>query len=188
MELILVAVVLISLIVLRFEYRPVSEPMLRFVALVTAAAIVGRLLFAGVPNVQPATALVLLLAACVSPIIGAIAGMLVVVLTSLFLGSGPFVLFQIIAYAAISLFCVFPGMKSRVLLSVYGAMAGFLYGWISNLGFLIFTGFSPEAFVTLLLTGGVFDLLHGVSNAVFIWMLHPIFLRMLHSFDGKSGK
>ncbi|AFS70069.1 MULTISPECIES: ECF transporter S component [Exiguobacterium] len=187
MGLILSAVVAISVLILRFESRPVSEPMLRFVALVTAAAIAGRLVFSGIPNVQPATALVLLVAACVSPVVGTIVGLLVVVLTSLFLGSGPFVLFQIMAYAAICLACLLPGMQLRWMLSLYGLVAGFLYGWISNLGFLIFTDFSREAFWTLLLSGGVFDLMHGVSNLIFIWLLHPIFLRILHSFDGNQG-
>lgn len=187
MELIGAAVLLISLIVLCFEKRPISESMLRFIALVTAAAIVGRLIFASIPNVQPATALILLVAACIGPISGTIVGMLVVVLTSLFLGSGPFVLFQIVAYMVVSLLCVLPGMRTRWVLTIYGLTAGFFYGWISNLGFLIFTDFSREAFWTLLLTGGLFDLVHGVSNAVFIWLLYPIFLRILHSFDGNEG-
>lgn len=187
MELIGAAVLIISAVILYFEKRPMSEAMLRFIALVTAAAIVGRLIFASIPNVQPATALVLLVAACVGPVTGAVVGMLLVVLTSLFLGSGPFVLFQIIAYTVISLFCMLPGMRTRWILTAYGLAAGFFYGWISNLGFLIFTDFSREAFFTLLLTGGFFDLLHGVSNAVFLWLLYPIFLRILHSFDGKQG-
>lgn len=188
MGLIGLAGLFIIFLLIRFEHRDISEPMFRFIALVTAAAIVGRLLFASLPNVQPATALVLLLAVYVSPVVGAVAGLLVVVLTSLFLGSGPFVLFQALAYSGISVLCVLPFLKSRILLSLYGFVAGFLYGWISNIGFLIFTDFSREAFLTLLISGGVFDVLHGLGNAGFIFLLQPIFLRILHSIEQKAGK
>ncbi|WP_214847822.1 ECF transporter S component [Exiguobacterium sp. s193] len=188
MELIGLAGVVIVFLLIWFERREISEPMLRFIALVTAAAIVGRLLFASLPNIQPATALVLLLAVYVSPVVGAISGLLVVVLTSLFLGSGPFVLFQALAYVAISVLCALPVLKIRVLLVLYGFVAGFLYGWISNIGFLVFTDFSREAFLTLLISGGVFDLLHGLGNACFLFVLQPIFLRILHSIGQKAGK
>ncbi|WP_214810765.1 ECF transporter S component [Exiguobacterium sp. s127] len=188
MGLILLACLSILILFIRFERRPLSEAMLRFIALVTAAAIVGRILFSSLPNIQPATALVLLLAAYVSPVVGAVAGLLVVVLSSLFLGSGPFVLFQALAYMAISLVGLVPLLKSKWLLACYGLLAGFLYGWISNLGFLIFTAFSREAFLTLVVTGGVFDLVHGIGNVCFILLLHPTFLRILHSIDRKAGK
>ena len=113
--------------------------------------------------------------------------MLVVVLTSLFLGSGPFVLFQALAYATIASLGFVPFLRYRIVLTGYGFLAGFLYGWVSNLGFLVLTGFSWQAFLTLLVAGGTFDMLHGFSNAIFIWILFPIFLRIMHSFDEKRG-
>ena len=184
---ILATVLIVCLILVMFEKLPMTDQRLRFIAIITAAAIVGRLLFSGLPNIQPATALVLLVAVFVHPIVGAVVGMLVVVLTSLFLGSGPFVLFQALAYAVIASLSFIPILRYRIVLTGYAFFAGFLYGWVSNLGFLVLTDFSWQAFLTLLVTGGTFDLLHGLSNASFVWILFPIFLRIMHSFDEKKG-
>ncbi len=84
---IVATVLIVCLFLVMFERLQMTDQRLRFIAIITAAAIVGRLLFSSLPNVQPATALVLLLAVFIHPIVGAISGMLVVVLTSLFLGS-----------------------------------------------------------------------------------------------------
>ena len=184
---IVTTILIVCLFLIVFEKLPMTDQRLRFIAIITAAAIVGRLLFSSLPNIQPATALILLLAVFVHPIVGAIAGMLVVVLTSLFLGSGPFVLFQALAYAVIASLGFVPFLRYRILLTGYAFFAGFLYGWVSNLGFLVLTDFSWQSFFTLLVTGGTFDLLHGLSSAIFIWILFPIFLRILHSFDEKKG-
>ncbi|WP_290756879.1 MULTISPECIES: ECF transporter S component [unclassified Exiguobacterium] len=184
---IIATVLIVCLFLVMFERLQMTDQRLRFIAIITAAAIVGRLLFSSLPNIQPATAIVLLVAVFVHPIAGAISGMLVVVLTSLFLGSGPFVLFQALAYATIASLGFVPFLRYRIVLTGYGFLAGFLYGWVSNLGFLVLTGFSWQAFLTLLVAGGTFDMLHGFSNAIFIWILFPIFLRIMHSFDEKRG-
>lgn len=184
---IVATILIMGLFLIIFEKLPMTDQRLRFIAIITAAAIVGRLLFSSLPNVQPATALILLVAVFIHPIVGAISGMLVVVLTSLFLGSGPFVLFQALAYAVIASLGFIPLLRYRLVLTGYAFFAGFLYGWVSNLGFLVLTGFSWQAFFTLLVTGGTFDMLHGFSNAIFIWILFPIFLRIMHSFDEKRG-
>ncbi|WP_114571623.1 ECF transporter S component [Exiguobacterium flavidum] len=180
--------ILLAFIVL-FERERLSETDLRFLALIIALAIAGRILFAGIPNVQPATALLLLLSAYRGPLQGSVAGAFVAVLSSFFLGTGTFVIFQAFAFAFVCLgVSLIPWKRRRFPLALYGLAAGYLYGWVSNIGFLALTGFSVGGFISLLVTGVFFDTLHGLSNLFFIYALHPIFLRIMRSADSIEGK
>jgi len=175
-------------ILLLFERERMSETDLRFLALIIALAIAGRILFAGIPNVQPATALLLLLSAYRGPLQGSIAGAFVAVLSSFFLGTGTFVIFQAFAFAFVCLgVSLIPWKRRRLPLAIYGLASGYLYGWISNIGFLALTGFSVGGFFSLLVTGVFFDTLHGLSNLFFIYALHPIFLRIMRTADTIEG-
>ncbi|WP_214803113.1 ECF transporter S component [Exiguobacterium sp. ERU656] len=191
MILLIVALISILVIIIVFEKISISEVHLQFIAIMIAIAIVGRILLSNIPNVQPATAIVILLSIYLNPFIGTMSGAIIIIITSMFLGSGPFIVFQVYAYMIVSFFCALSCLffkdPSKIYISSIALLSGFIYGWVSNLGFMIFTDFNIQAFLALILTGGLFDLIHGINNFLFIWLFHSVFVSILSNINSVQG-
>ncbi|MFC4683065.1 hypothetical protein [Exiguobacterium sp. s149] len=141
-------------------------------------AVIGRWLFVAIPNVQPSTALLMLTALYFGFTSAAMLALFVPILSGLLLGLGPFVLFQFLGWLLVVLVVILlkPLLRrSRWLLAGVGLLSGFLYGWTANLSFAEVIG---ADFVKLLVLSLPFDAAHGIGNAVFLVLLHDLFVRI----------
>lgn len=166
---------LAALVITLFERSDAPVPLL---IQLLAAAVVGRWLFAAIPNVQPATALLVLCAVYVGWRSALMLSLGLPLLSGLLLGLGPFVLFQFLGWAIVvsTAYVLRPWLRrSRVAMVLFGLVSGFLFGWCANLAFFEIT----RSFIPLVLLSVPFDLAHGVGNAVFLWLLTPLFQRVL---------
>ena len=160
------------------------------VAIFTALSSVGRLLFAAVPSVQPSSYFIILAGALLGPAAGFAVGFLTPLITGLLLGLGYYLPFQMFGWGTMGLLAALlfrrrKGWLFGVTLPVaYGFVWGFLYGFITNLGYFGM-GLAPITVQTVI-AGQIgsfsFDLAHALSNAALLLVLPvPVIHKILRS-------
>jgi len=154
---------------------------LAYLAMTVATCTVGRLLFQFLPNIQPMTAIFLIITLQLGVFRGLLVNILSVLITNIYLGMGVWTISQILAFSLIiclmGLFCQSKLFrKSRLLQALFSVFAGFLYGFI--LALIDVKVYGMPQFWPYYLAGFSFDLLHAIGNGVFYLILSPIFQRL----------
>jgi len=149
--------------------------------LLAAFGVSGRILLDPIPNVQPVTVLVLLAGAYYgAPRALALAAIVALASNVMYLGHGPWTIFQAIGWGAIGLvgalsanLIVVEGRVRIGHLAVIAALSGVAFNWFVSLSILLDVGSSM--LVPYLLNGLVFDLYHMAGNVLFVaWMASPL--------------
>lgn len=147
---------------------------------------VGRLMFAlpFLPNIQPMTAMFLIIALNIGIPDSLIVSLLSMLLTNLFLGMGPWTIMQIISFAVVILltgllkiFYQFGNLKIRFVFAIWALIVGFLYGFV--ISYLNFQLYGLTNFLVYYINGLPFDLLHGLGNFGFFLILEPILVPII---------
>lgn len=160
-----------------------------FVAL-TCAAILGRWVFAPIPNVQPVTILVLMGGALLGWRRAVSMALIITLLTNIVLGTGLWTVFQAIGWAVVAVIGArFAGtlldddgrfrIRSMV---VAGFISAFVFDWVVSLSVLP-TIASVGDFTSYLVAGLPYDFLHAFGNLTFALWLVP----SLNFLLNKSG-
>lgn len=176
-----------------------SKPGLRQIlpaAVLVAAAVVGRIVFAAAPNVQPVTAICIIGGAVFGKRTGFMTGSMAGLMSSFFLGLGAWTPWQmyawgLIGYIAGLAFCgkrergsdpmahLSPGKPSEgnapvLPVLLFGFIASFVFGLIMNTWTLIgFTGpVNWGSAAVVYGSGFVFDVAHAVSTVAFLALLY----------------
>jgi len=166
--------------------RYFSVRCIALLAIMTALTTVGRLMFSlpVLPNIQPMTALLIVIALNIGIIDGLLVSVLSMLLTNLILGMGPWTVLQIISFAVIILltglfkyFYTFGTLRNRLLFSMWALLAGFIYGFIVS--FLSFYLYGMSNFLVYYLNGLPFDMLHAIGNFGFFFILEPILVPII---------
>ena len=152
-----------------------------FIALVTAACVVGRLLFQFIPNIQPMTAIFILITTYLGVSRGLTVNILSVLITNIYLGMGIWTIGQITGFSIIILLVGILNQwgvfrRSLFLQVGYSFLAGFIYGFI--LAFIDTKIYGISNFWVYYLGGISFDFLHAIGNSGFYIVLAPIFKRL----------
>ncbi len=154
--------------------RPVKRPLneVLFMATLVIGVSLIRVVMAPLPNVQPVTVATLLVGAQLGARRGAAFAVLVAMLSNAFLGDGWWTIFQAAAWASIAVL----GANLRLLvdskLHMGRAIAASLFAavWFDVLvSFSILDGtIGVREFMTYLVNGIPFDLLHMLGNLTFV--------------------
>lgn len=154
---------------------------LAYLAMTVATCTVGRLLFQFLPNIQPMTAIFLIITLQLGIFRGLLINLLSVLITNIYLGMGVWTISQIFSFALI--ICLMGILsrvtlfrKSRLLQTIFSVFAGFLYGFIMAVIDVKIYGI-PQ-FWPYYIAGFSFDLLHALGNGGFYLILSPIFQRL----------
>lgn len=152
-----------------------------YLALMTAACVVGRTLFQFIPNVQPMTAIFLLLTLHLGVASGIIVNLLSILITNFYMGMGTWTVFQILSFSGIillmGLFSSFQFFRNSLFLQIINSViAGFLYGFMISI-FMVYT-YGMTNFWAYYLAGISFDALHAIGNAGFYLILSPVFKKL----------
>jgi len=175
----ILSIIVLSLI--RSERSLRDQSQWGVLVLLAVFGVSGRILLDPIPNVQPVTVLVLLAGAYYgAPRAFALAATIALVSNVIFLGHGPWTLFQAIGWGAIGLagailanHIIVDGRIRIGLLAIIAAASGLAFNWFVSLSILFET--DPSMLVPYLLNGLVFDLYHVVGNVVFVaWMASPL--------------
>lgn len=180
----------------------VSRPALRQImpTLVLAAlAAAGRILFAAVPDVKPVSAIAIMAGATLGPRAGFMVGALAALTSNMFFGQGMWTPWQMYAWGLVGyaggvlgsagVFERTDGTPRRAVLALTGTLSGLVYGAIIN-------AYDIVAFVQPLTMAGAlarllaalpFDVVHGLSTAVFLVVLWGPWVRRLKRVVRRYG-
>ncbi len=154
-------------------------------ALLTALCIVLREAFSGLPNVQPITAIFLVVTTTYGLLDGIILSSLTMLLTGFLLGFGEVVFRQMLAFALICILWFWlndfikklPYGLSLSLQIWLAAGLSLLYGVLLDASSALIYATPAWAYI---LAGLSFDLIHAASTALFYPIIYSIFRRFTH--------
>lgn len=181
-----------------FEGRRPRARELVLIAVMTGTAVLSRSALYMVPQFKPMTAMVIIAGISMGSRYGFATGALAAFISNFFFGQGPWTPWQMFAYGIIGFSAgLLPetlkkcGSKAAVLLlSLFGFLATLVfYGGIMNPASILMTQ-AEASFGVLLasyLPGLPFDLMHGVSTAVFLLLLAKPIRKKVERIQQKYG-
>ncbi len=189
---VMLALLVLASLFLRFEKGDYGSREVAVVGALAAAGAAGRVLFAALPGVQPATFVAVLSGFVLGEESGFLVGSLIALLSNLFLGHGPWTPWQMLAWGMSG---VSGGALSRLLrgkirmapIAVLTTFWGFLFGWILNLWYWL-SFIYPSSLASYVATCAAsfwFDLMHAAGNLVFVLVLGRSVAVMLQRYRDR---
>lgn len=176
---------------LKFESSAPSAGEIALLATMAALAALGRLPFAAIPNVQPTTFLVIISGYVLGPGAGFAVGALAALISNFFMGMGPWVPWQMVAWGLVGLtsgvLARVHKSNSRFTLVAFALAWGYLYGLIMNTWHWL-TYIYPLTWPTFAATyaaGFLFDTLHAAGNGLFMYFMGLEMIKVLQRFGNR---
>lgn len=159
-----------------FETRQRSTHRLVLIAAMTALSVAGRSLFAPVPFFKPVTAIVVICGLFLGSEAGFLCGALSAFLSNFLFMQGPWTPFQMFIWGVIGFFAGAlskPLTKSRVLLAIYGALAGVAYSAFMDIWTTVWWDgtFNGARYLAAVSAAVPVTLVYVASNIVFLLVL-----------------
>ena len=163
---------------LRSKVNSFTVKRLALLSILTALCYIGRIVFQFLPNVQPMTAILLLITLNLGLVDGLIVATTSLVLSNMVLGMGPWFFAQVVTYFIIIAFTgyflrpIYLKKRAKIFFSIYAFLVGMIFGFIIS----IFSSkmFGMTNFWVYYMMGLPFDLAHAFGNAGFFFILEPI--------------
>lgn len=178
---------------LRFTRNVNSSRELVMLAMLGAISAVSRIPFAALPSVQPSSFVIIITGIVLGPQSGFVVGVLTAIVSNMFLGQGPWTPWQMFAWGMMGLCAGLFNktwlMNSVIGRSIYGFIAGILFGWFMNLWFimLVMKEFNWSLIYPYYVASFAFDLAHGITNVLLLVLFGTIFIKVLTRFKMKYG-
>lgn len=154
-------------------------------AILAAVAVVGRYVFAFIPNVQPVTSLIIISGLLLGPVSAIFMAILTTFLSNMILGMGIWTIWQIVAWGTIGIISGLLGKLFKQLhfslLIMYAVFCGYYYGFVISLTTYQVTG----EFWPYYILGLPMDTYHAIGNAVFMMLLYPLFSMLLKKYSNQ---
>lgn len=155
---------------------------LSLLSMMIALCVVSRSIFQFIVNVQPVTAILLIITIYWGIYQGLLVSILSILITNFYMGMGVWTIAQIATYF---LLIVLTGLltnlsifrNSIVLQTAYAGITGLLFGLFISAIQAPFFGIS--AFLPYYLAGIPMDIMHAVGNIIFYILLTPILKKLL---------
>lgn len=173
----------------QFEKGKISSKELSLIAILSGFSSVSRIPFAAIPSVQPCTFIIICTGYVFGPVAGFMVGSTTALISNIFLGHGPWTLFQMFAWGfagATASFLQKLNIKNYGLI-IFGAIWGYLFGWIMNL-WNWFAYIYPHTIETLgfvMVSSAWFDTLHAIGNVLFFIFLGEKTLLILQRYKNR---
>jgi energy-coupling factor transport system substrate-specific component len=168
-----------------------SRPPARVVSLVAALAalaVIGRIVFAAIPNVKPTTDIVLFAGYTLGAAPGFAVGAVTALVSNFFISQGPWTPWQMAGWGLVgiagALLARATGRRlGRIPLAVACGAAALLFGAVMNTHlWTLAASHDLGTWVAISGTSLPFDLAHVVGNVAFCLLLGPPFVRALERF------
>jgi len=191
-----IIIVVSLLFLIRFENRRIEPRELVLLAVLASIAAVVRIPFASIPSVQPTTFVIMMSGLVFGAESGLIIGSVAALASNMILGQGPWTPWQMLAWGLVG-WSAGLLQRTRFLNNpwgkiIFGALWGFLFGWIMNLwGLIAFTqqgsAISLETLILYFGASALFDSFHALSNVIFLLIFGNIWVKNLSRFKRKYG-
>ncbi len=168
--------------------KPTAAEILPMVVICTAASL-GRVIFAVIPQVQPVTALVIIFGYVFGCRKGYVAGAMCAIISNMFLGQGPWTIFQMTAWGVCGLIGGIFGhilVKANpyirlVIMTAYGFVSAYIFSFITDFLTICYLGdyVTFETVLAVYISGFAFAIGHAVGNAIIIFIFFDILKRKL---------
>ena len=175
-----------------FEAKSLTARNLTLTATLIALAVVGRAAFYLIPQVKPIAAIVIVSAVCLGSQRGYIIGAFSAFVSNFIFGQGIWTPFQMVALGTVGLLAglVFRRLKvNRYTLSVVGFfLASFVYGIIVDMSTVLSVygnNITLKGALSVYASGAVFNLVFGVSTAVFLFLFGMPFITKIERISTK---
>jgi energy-coupling factor transport system substrate-specific component len=183
-----VAVFALLLFAAGFEKKSTGTRRMVIVAVMTALCFAGRF----IPFLKPVAALTIITGLYLGGEAGFLVGSLSAVLSNFYFGQGPWTAFQMLAWGLIGLFAGMlskPLLRNRVLLLIYGAVAGIAYSFIMDIWTVLWynQGFDIKLYLAALVSAIPYTESYAVSNVLFLFLLAKPFGEKLERIKTKYG-
>jgi len=200
----LVATIPLAIVIWGFERaRPKPRDLMPVVVL-TALAILGRVVTMPIPNFQPATALIVLTGLFFGKHAGMLSGMLVALVSNMIMGQGPWTPWQMLAWGLVGYGAGILGTLIRdkgmykssssanfnlyiFPVLAYGAVASLLFGMFMDLQYFIAFAWETSwpGLLTTVTLGLPFNIAHAASTIAFLALTLIPWGKKLHRLKTK---
>ena len=184
-------VVILAILAFFFEFEAIalSSKEIALIAMLGTISAVSRVPFAMIPNVQPCTYIIICSGYVFGPVAGFMVGAITALVSNFFLGQGPWTLYQMFAWglAGVSAAYLRRFALGKIPLIIFGAIWGYLYGWIMNTWFWasFIYPLTLKTFLTYQLTSIWFDTFHALGNAIFLGFFGAKTIAILQRFKDR---
>ena len=164
-----------------------STKSIAIIGLLSSMAAVSRIFFSFIPSVNPASFIIIITGVVLGGNYGFMTGALCAILSNIILGQGPWTIFQIVCWGLMGLTADWCGKVSHrniTMLSVFGLVWGFVFGWVMNLWYVI-GDFNWVTYLSACISSFSFDLAHGVTNVILMGVLGNQCMKILERNKGK---
>ncbi|NMB39558.1 MAG: ECF transporter S component [Firmicutes bacterium] len=155
------------------------------VALLSAASTAGRLALAAMPGVQPTTVIVIITTMSLGLKQGIFVVIISTLLSNVYLGHGPWTLFQILAWTVVAVISHFYGRsqfrENLFISSLFAGLTGIIYGMVVSIYGLQF----HSNIIAYYLMGLPHDISHAIGNFVIYLVLGGRLHQLLNEFAQK---
>jgi Squalene-hopene cyclase C-terminal domain/ECF-type riboflavin transporter, S component/Prenyltransferase and squalene oxidase repeat len=172
-----------------YERRRPPARVVGLVAVLAALAVVGRLVFAAVPNVKPTTDIVLFAGYALGAAPGFAVGAIGAIVSNVFLGQGPWTVWQMAAWGAVGIgggliaWATRGRELGRIELAVYCGLAGFAFGAAMDVyQWTLAARQDLSTYLAIATTSLPYNVAHAIGNVVFCLLIGPVFIRSLRRY------
>jgi energy-coupling factor transport system substrate-specific component len=172
-----------------YERRRPPARVVGVVAVLAALAVVGRLAFAAVPNVKPTTDIVLFAGYALGAAPGFAVGAIGALASNVFLGQGPWTVWQMAAWGAVGIGGALLAWSTRgrelgrFELAIYCGLAGFAFGALMDVyQWTLAARQDLSTYLAIAATSLPYNIAHALGNVVFCLAIGPVFVRSLRRY------
>lgn len=188
----LVAVISCVPLFYAFERRDSTAKELMVLAVLITLSVIGRIVFVEIPGFKPVTAVTIIVALSFGGEAGFVVGSLSAAVSNFYFGHGPWTPFQMFAWGIIGLLAGLlkkPLKKSRILLCVFGALAGILFSVTMDVWTVLWAEgtFVPKEYLAAIGAALPLTVEYAVSNVVFLLLLAGPVGKKLERIKKKEG-
>lgn len=162
-----------------FEKRMLKARDMMPIAVMCSCAVVGRVIFSFIPQIQPVTVIVMVMGVCLGRYTGFISGALCALISNMILGQGPWTVWQMLGWGIVGLICGCLMNKkiseNMIFMCVLSFLMAFVYGFITDfwtISFLSSEGLSVRMIAGVYSASAVFNAVHGAGNVIFCILLY----------------
>lgn len=175
-----------------FNKKTSNSKELTVIAVMIAISVTGRFVFAFLPGFKPVTAITVIAAVYLGKEAGFAVGSLSAVVSNFYFGQGPWTPFQMFAWGVLGFIaglfykCL---QKSKIILCVFGVLAGALYSLTMDIFTVLFAdgAFNLSRYLALVLAALPTTAEYAVSNVIFLLLLAKPIGEKLDRIKTKYG-
>ncbi len=172
-----------------YERRRPPARVVGVVAVLAALAVIGRLAFAAVPNVKPTTDIVLFAGYALGGVPGFAVGAIGAIASNVFLGQGPWTVWQMAAWGGVGIAGALLARASRgrelgrIELAVACGLAGLAFGAFMDVyQWTLAARQDLATYLAISATSLPYNVAHALGNVVFCLLIGPVFVRSLRRY------